>query len=478
MNSLKRQNMNANKKIFQSYSFLALAAALALGSCSKSFVTKTPADGISPTEALNSPAVLQSALNGVYAEIRNVSQYGRDWPVIGDIMADNTFLDARNSGRYVTQFDYSVPVTDQVPQDMWAESYTGILRCNQIIDANVTGAADIKAQAYALRALLYWKLVTTYATSYTAGPNAMGVPLILHYDVKATPARSSVGAVYTQVVSDLQTAFTTAPAYSNSVYLSKYAIEGLLARVYLYEADYVHAEAAAADVINKGPFTLVTPSNFTSFWANPGVKSDAVEVMFEVDCDAVDNNGFDDLGGIYVNGYDDIYCSADLANLYSPTDVRGTLIYQDAIHQGSALAWVVNKYPNAENTDKDNIKVIRLAEVYLIAAEAAARQNQTVAAQNYLNGLMAERDPSIVYASTGANLITDIITERRKELAFEGDRLFDLNRLGLPINRGTNPGSAVGGDGLSIPYPDNQRVSPIPQQEMLRNPNMTQNPGY
>ena len=473
--------MNANKRILKSYSFFALAAviALTLGSCSKSFVNKTPNDGISPTEALNSPAVLQSALNGAYAEIRNVSQYGRDWPVIGDLMADNTFLDSRNSGRYVTQFAYSVPITDQVPQDMWAESYTGILRCNQIIDASVTGADDIKAQAYALRALLYWKLVTTYATPYTSGPNAIGVPLVVHYNVTAIPARSSVAAVYTQIVSDLQTAITTAPAYTNSVYLSKYAIEGLLARVYLYEADYVHAEAAAADVINKGPFSLVTPSNFSSFWANPGVKSDAVEVMFEVDCDAVDNNGFDDLGGIYVNGYDDLYCSADLANLYSPTDVRGSLIYQGPIHQGSALAWIVNKYPNASNTDKDNPKVIRLAEVYLIAAEAAARQNQTTVAQTYLNALMQQRDPAFAgYTDIGAALITDIITERRKELAFEGDRLFDLNRLGLAINRGTNPGSAAAGDGMSIPYPDNRRVSPIPQQELLRNPNITQNPGY
>ena len=472
--------MNINKKIFNTTSFIAVATALVLGSCSKSFVNKAPANDLSPTAALNSASVLQSALNGVYAEIRNVSQYGRDWPVIGDLMADNTFVDANNSGRYITQFAYQVPVTDQIPQDMWAESYTGILRCNEIIDATVTGAADIKAQAYALRALIYWKLVTNYANPYTTDTTAMGVPLVLHYNPTALPGRNTVGTVYSQIVSDLRTAVKTAPAYDNSAFLSKYAVEGILSRVFLYEGQYDSALARATDVINKGPFSLVDMNGFNAFWANPAVKTDAVEVMFEVDCDPVNNNGFDDLGGIYIHGYNDIYCSSQLANLYSPSDIRGTLLLQGTIHNGRANAYYVNKYPNAGSTDRDNIKVIRLSEVYLIAAEAAARKGQTTAAQGYLNTLMAVRDPSITYADAGATLINDIVLERRKELAFEGDRLYDMNRLGLPINRGANAGSAAQGDGLSIPYPSTQRISPIPLQEILRNPSMAnqQNPGY
>jgi hypothetical protein len=472
--------MNINKKLFNTTSIIAVATALALGSCTKSFVSKSPADDLSTTDALNSAAVLQSALNGVYAEIRNVSQYGRDWPVIGDLMADNTFVDANNSGRYITQFAYQVPITDQIPQDMWAESYTGILRCNQIIDAPVTGADDIKAQAYALRGLIYWKLVTNYATPYTADTTAMGVPLVLHYNVTALPGRNTVGTVYTQIVSDLRTAVKSAPPYDNSAYLSKYAVEGLLSRVFLYEGKYDSALARSTDVINNGPFSLVDINGFNAFWASPAVRTDAVEVMFEVDCDAVNNNGFDDLGGIYIHGYNDIYCSSQLADLYSPSDIRGSLLIQDQIHNGSALAYYVNKFPNAGHTDRDNIKVIRLSEVYLIAAEAAARLNQTPAAQGFLNDLMAVRDPSLTYSSSGAALISDIVQERRKELAFEGDRLYDLNRLGLPINRDANAGSAAQGDGLSIPYPNTQRIAPIPLQEILRNPAIAnqQNPGY
>jgi hypothetical protein len=384
-----------------------------------------------------------------------------------------------NSGRYITQFNYSVPITDQIPQDMWAESYTGILRCNQIIDATVTGADGIKAQALALRALLYFKLVTTYATPYTADPTAMGVPLVVHYNVTALPARAMVGDVYKQIVSDLTTAVANGPDYASSVFLSKYAIEGLLARVYLYEGNYALAQSTAEDVINKGPFTLVGPGGFDAFWADPGVHTDKVEVMFEVDSDPVNNNGFDDLGGIYIHGYNDLYCSIQLANLYNATDVRKDLIFQAKVHKGNTLVWYVNKFQNAANTDKDNIKVIRLSEVYLIAAEAAARQNKTAVAQAWLSGLLSQRDPSLDYsADSGPALINDIILERRKELAFEGDRLFDMNRLGLPISRAVNPGSTPAGDGLSIAYPDNRRVSPIPQGELLRNPNVKQNPGY
>lgn len=461
------------------YFLLLSAGVLALGSCSKSFVTKLPAASLTPAAALDSAPVLQSALNGLYAELRTTDQYGRDWPVIGDLMADNTFLESRNSGRYIVQFAYTVPITDGVTQSMWQDSYNGILDANEIIDAPATNSDAIKAQAYALRALIYFKIVNIWGTPYTADSSAMGVPLVLHYDVTALPGRSSVGTVYNQIVSDLKTAFATAPAYSNSVTISKYAIEGLLARVYMYMGDYPDALSAAQDVIANGPFTLVTYNNFLSFWANPGIHTDAVEVMFEEDEDAINNNGFDDLGGIYINGYQDLYCSAQLAALFTNTDIRSRLLIYGSTKGGSP-AYLVNKYPNAEQSDRDNPKVIRLAEVYLIAAESENRLHDDIDAATYVNDVAMLRDPSFAgYTDVGAALLADIVQERRKELAFEGDRLYDLNRLGLPINRGINSGASVG-DGLSIPYPDPLRVAPIPEGEILRNPTIApqQNPGY
>jgi tetratricopeptide (TPR) repeat protein len=464
------------------YFILIAAAGLALSSCSKSFVDKTPAGALPTDEALNTPQLLSTALNGLYSELRNVDQFGRDFPILGDLMADNIWLQARNSGRYVVQWEYNTPVADQVVQNMWAESYNGILDANQIIDASDTGAAAaaIKAQAYALRALLYFKLVNIYAGPYTSDSTGLGVPLVLHYNVTALPARSTVAQIYAQIVSDLNTALVSAPQYVSSVFISHYAVEGLLARVYMYMGDYADAYAAAVDVIQGGPFTLVTPQALTAFWANPGVQTGGVEVMFEIDCDAVNNNGTDDLGAFYEHGYQDVFCDNALASLYSATDARAQLLLYGYTAVG-VPAIVVNKFPNALNTDKDNLKVIRLAEVYLIAAECASRMNDDADARQWLNTLMAQRDPVFAgYADSGPTLLSEIITERRKELAFEGDRFYDLQRLGQAVNRVHNDGDDPTGDALNIPFGYFARLMPIPQQELLRNPNIAsqQNPGY
>jgi hypothetical protein len=143
----------------------------------------------------------------------------------------------------------------------------------------------------------------------------------------------------------------------------------------------------------------------------------------------------------------------------------------------------VKKYSNAQNADRDNPKVMRLSEVYLIAAEASLPANEADALM-YLNMLMAQRDPAFIgYASTGAALLADIVQERRKELAFEGDRFYDMNRLKQTITRVPNGGAIQAGTGnvnLTIPYPDNRRVGPIPQAEIQANLNIAgqQNPGY
>ncbi|MGZ3915494.1 MAG: RagB/SusD family nutrient uptake outer membrane protein, partial [Flavisolibacter sp.] len=229
--------------------------------------------------------------------------------------------------------------------------------------------------------------------------------------------------------------------------------------------------------INNSGFTLVSPGNYNSYWADPSFRDDKVETLFEVDADVINNNGFDDLAGIYENGYQDIYASSQLYNLYSATDIRQSVIIPGTTKSGSP-GYIVDKYPNATNADRDNIKVIRLSEVYLIAAEASLPGNETDALK-YLNLLMAQRDPSFAgYSSTGAALLDDIVTERRKELAFEGDRLYDLNRLKQAINRGANPAAIPAP--LSIPYPADKRLAPIPQNEIQSNPNIAgqQNPGY
>ena len=476
-------NIIQMKRILNKFSIATLSLALVLGSCKKSYLEKAPSDSISSDQALSTVAGLNDALNGTYGAARSFTLFGRDFPVLGDLQADNTFVETKNAGRYLSQYNYSVVVNDGVVGEMWNNAYVGILRANRILESKLTGAdVDvIKSQAYAMRALFYFKLVNIYAKPYTDDQNALGVPLVLKYDPYLYPARNTVKEVYTQIVSDLVAGIAKAPAYTNSVHISKYAMEGLLARVYLYMGDNANAKTTALDVINNGGFTLVSPGSYKAFWGNPAIRSDKVETLFEVDADVINNNGFDDLGAIYINGYQDIYASSQLVALYSLTDVRKQVLIAGNT-KGGAAATLVNKYPNAQNGDRDNLKVIRLSEVYLIAAEASLPANETDA-KTYLNALMAQRDPTKIYVSTGAALLNDIVTERRKELAFEGDRLYDLNRLKLPVARIANAGAIPAGTGnvnLYVPYGDTRRLAPIPQGEITVNKNIAgqQNPGY
>jgi hypothetical protein len=468
------------KRIFSHIIIGSFLCSLLTG-CQKSYLVKTPSDSLPIDQALTDAGGMQVALNGAYAGLRAIDAYGRSILLIGDLMGDNMFVETSNAGRYLNNYSYTVAVNDGVALGMWQRLYAVIMRANNIIDAipNDQQANAIRAQAYGLRALCYFKLVNIFAKPYTDDKTALGVPIVLHYDLYYTPKRSSVDSVYQLIVSDLKAADPIAPDYSASTSLSKYSIKALLARTYLYMGDNANAEATAVDVINNSPFSLVSPGNFASFWADPGIKKDAVEVMFEVDVDAVNNNGSDDISIMFIPaGYQDLYASGQLYNLYSGTDVRQSLMTPGKTKRGAA-AYLINKYPNGANSaDLDNLKVIRLAEVYLVAAEAAVTSDVTTA-QGYLNDLMAQRDTAFVgYTSTGAQLQSDIVTERRKELAFEGDRLYDLNRLKLPMNRLQNPGSIPGP--TNIPYPDDRRVQPIPQAETQANPNIAgeQNPGY
>lgn len=470
------------KKISYIFLILLSVSALLLESCSKEFITKYPNDKIASDLALSDVPSMQTALNGVYAKLRTTSLFGRNIPIIGDLMADNSFVEVNNSGRYKDQFDYTITNSNSEFAGIWNNAYSAILYSNLIIDADVKGAEidAIKSQALAIRALLYFKLVNTYARPYTDNPNGLGVPLILHYKPLLLPKRDTISKVYSQIISDLKTAFQTAPTYQNSVRISKYAIEGLLARAYFYMGDYANAKIAALDVINNSGFTLTnTAAAYKGFWNNPGIQVNKSEVMFEVDVDAVNNFASDDLGAIVNGGYTDIYATKQLVDLYKPTDIRRSVLIPGTTKSG-ATATLIGKYPNYKNTsDKDNLKVIRLAEMYLIAAESSLPANE-VDARKYLNQLMAFRDPAFIgYSSTGSQLLQDIVTERRKELAFEGDRFYDLNRLKWAISRGTNAGS-IPPKLTDIPYNEYRRIAPIPLGELQANENLKpqQNTGY
>jgi hypothetical protein len=451
---------------------------LTFTSCKKEFLDLKPYSSVPNADALKSEADLQVALRGIYASLRGVDVFGRTAPVLGDLMGDNIYQSAQNSNRYTNFNQYVQNVTDANAQGMWTQAYNTILRCNNIINSPLSGNANInqyKGEAYAIRALNYFNLVRFFAKPYTEDPTAFGVPIITTFDYTLKPGRAKVSEVYALILADLAQAYTLMTQFTNSSYFSKYAAKALEAKVHLTKGDYPNALIAANDVINNSGFTVVSAANYGAYWGNPAPITTKVETLFEVSSDAVGNLAFDALGYIYnQGGYGDMICSDDLANLYSATDVRKTAVLQ-AGTRASLPAWFVRKYLNIA-TDRDDTKILRLSDVYLIAAEASAPVNETNA-RNFLNYVVTRRDASFTgYISTGVALVSDIITERRKELAFEGDRFHDLNRLKLPINRSTNyPASA-----RTIAYPFDKRLLPIPQVETDANPTIKaqQNAGY
>src|SRR4051794_28818641 len=111
------------KNMFRNISIASTLIVFLLSSCSKSFIEKTPFDSVPEGDAIIDASSMQNALNGAYAAMRVVGVYGRDFPVIGDLQADNTFLEVENSGRYIPQYQFNFTASDDTYDEMWKGCY-------------------------------------------------------------------------------------------------------------------------------------------------------------------------------------------------------------------------------------------------------------------------------------------------------------------------------------------------------------------
>jgi hypothetical protein len=303
----------------------------------------------------------------------------------------------------------------------------------------------------------------------------------LAYDPTLKPQRNTVQEVYTQIEKDLTDAANLMTQDKSSGFFTKWAAKALLARMYQFKGEWDKALTTAEDVINNSGYSLLQLNDVLSFWQNNTDRSDKLEVLFEVVFDATNNIGNSSLPYFYdQNGYGDALASESLYNLYSNTDVRKDLFIVGSPVRG-ADAKVVNKFPNTGAADKDEMKVIRMSEIYFIAAEAAYHNNDETTALTYLNDVATERDPGFGgYSSSGQALLDDILLERRKELAFEGHRYWDLARNNLAVARIDLATNYPGNVPLVLETSNFRRILPIPQGELDANPNIReqQNPGY
>jgi len=449
---------------------------LSLASCEKSFLELKPPTSLTPEFALATEADLQVALRGAYAGLKSTALYGRSLMVLGDMMADNTYQSALNTNRYTNFNLYNYLVTDGDVAGLWNASYSVILRANNIINSPIADNANIqqiKGEAYAIRALAYFNLVRYFGSPYTLDPSKLGVPIITTYQADLKPERAKIADVYTLINKDLTQAFTLMTKFTNSSQFSKYSAKALQAKVYLAMGDKTNAKTAALDVITNSGFTAISSAAHTGYWAGVAPRTDKVETLLEISFDAVANNAFDALSYIYLQSgnYGDMLCSSELYDLFETADIRKSL-YATGTRGGLASVFV-NKYGSFTG-DHSDTKVIRMSEMYLIAAEASYPSN-TADALKYVNEVTSRRGATAI-ASSGSALLEDIITERRKELAFEGERYLDMQRLQRNIARSKNYPAAA----LSIDFTNYRRIMPIPQGELDANPSIKsqQNPGW
>jgi hypothetical protein len=203
-----------------------------------------------------------------------------------------------------------------------------------------------------------------------------------------------------------------------------------------------------------------------------------VESLFEINYDAATETLWvNDCSACYTwphGTWFSMWPSAELLALFQPGDARLAL-YPKCPDGCPATApagvTYVNKYTYARGDWTDNSPVIRVADVLLMRAEAYAELGQTAQAQADLNAVRAKRNADPITAS-GAALEQAIQDERRRELAFEGHRWFDLKRRGVDITKpayGSNP---------AVPYSDFRILASLPNDQVQNNPMLVQNPGY
>lgn len=474
---------NMNKYIAIASAALALCCA---NSC-QDFLTEAPILAQSNELTLSTLSGINKAVAGAYSPLASSTWYGADFIIYNEMKTGNGkkyFNSDWDTGRLTNV--YNVNFSESSTYGLWGYGYYVISAANNAIDAldNVEGDEqtknNIKAEALFLRALAHFDLVRTYAQpyNYTADASHDGVPVVLHTDANAKPARESVSKVYAQIVADLLEAESIIdPSYVRSGVadaksaVSIYAIQAFLSRVYLYMGKWQEAANYATKVINSKKYTMWTVDDLKNAACYREDVPKGGEIIFEVY--GIKSNSYDGYhDGIMPmtspTGYGDAGASADLYASYEPDDVRGALFQAK-----DDVVWT-GKYAGKGlgTPDVNNTIVFRLSEMHLNRAEALIN-GATIDGVNAVDDLKAIADNR--GASVQPQTLTGVYEERRKELAWEGHLWFDLARTKRDMTRSDFTGDAKAKD---VPAGDYRWAMPIPLREYDVNPNLTHNPGY
>ena len=440
--------------------YLLIAGVLLLGSCND-FLDIEPTDSISDTEAIKDKTGVDRAITGSYNALQQTGSYGRYLVIVQDLAADN--LKWTGTTQDYGQIDNNqIPAENVIIDGIWVSAYDCINRVNNVIyrlpdigDLTPAERDSYEGEALFLRGLCYFNLVELFG----------GVPLKIQPTLDLSninQARNTVDAVYDQIIDDLLDAEQKLPSSSSLGRASSFSATALLARVYLTRYhlgnDPSFAQLAidkATHVIDEGGYSLA-PSLEDLFTGN------GTESIFEVVFDAQNRNVLAQY--FYPRSLLGRYEVAPQQELLDSWEAADTFRLNASIAIAPDLLPYGYKYRDV-TAGTDRVYILRLAEMYLIRAEALAYSNGDIGSiQNDINVI---RDRAGLLPTEAADynaLKLAVQYERRHEFAFECQRWSDMVRTKTAT--------------LILGIDEDQTLFPIPLSEMQTNEKMTQNPGY
>ncbi|MEO6851457.1 MAG: RagB/SusD family nutrient uptake outer membrane protein [Mucilaginibacter sp.] len=429
-------------------------------SCKKLVNIGPPTSQLTPDKVFNNATSVNAATANIYTILGTVD--AQFIPYIG-VYTDE--LTTNKIDATTVQFTNSSLIsTNTNVLNIWKTLYSTIYKANALIEGiqsstNITDSIKNQClgEAKFIRAYSHFMLVNIFGD----------VPLVTSTNaaINAIAARTSSAAVYTQIINDLKDANTLLvanyPASGDKVRANKWAACSLLSKVYLYIGDYTNAESQASLVINSGMYSLLNNLNGV-FLANSN----------ETILQNWNTNGYVNFSFIPSSGQPSYPLSSSLLNAFESGDNRKSMWTKFTLVSGTAYYYPY-KYKQRVITTGANAEYVvylRLADVYLIRAEARAQLNNLSGALADLNGIRSRAGLSATAANNQTAALTAIAHERQVELFTEGgNRFFDLKRSSN-INSILMP--------LKPLWKSTASVFPLPQSEIFTDPNLAQNQGY
>jgi starch-binding outer membrane protein, SusD/RagB family len=456
--------MSRSRKIFA----LATVLVMLVSSSCHDDLNPEPIDLLTDDIVLNEPNDVANVEIGLYSAFRAIPP---SQVIAGDFTADmlihnGTFSQYRELGtKQISASNASVAT-------LWASIYSTVYIANFIIERlpEIQGVPtaqrnSVLGTAHFLRGYSYFIGLYTYG--------AMPKVLSTNIEENRTIARASEQEILDLIFDDYEFALNNLPQTSdNAGFVNEMVVRAAIARLYLYLEEWNEAESFASDVINSGEYTLepdfasVVNEDFTS------------EAIFEVGYTIADDPGTNSsigLNNLFMGRREIIPSNPAIVSLASTEsgDRFESIEFNTENLEGNDNGWSVAKYGTADE-DNNNVVVFRLAEMYLIRAEARAHQGKVTgvnSAQSDIDILRLRANAPTLPTMTQAQMLETIEEERLYELAFEGHRWYDLVRTG----RANAVMSA-----FSANWRDAYLLWPIPQREIQNNTALRgqQNPGY